>query len=75
MGLIAFGEGWHNNHHAFEYSARIGLQGWQIDVGWYVIKFLQATGLATNVKLPSQTHKKRLALDKQKYVTFHILCK
>lgn len=26
VGILAFGEGWHNNHHAFEYSARHGLE-------------------------------------------------
>ena len=30
MGLLAFGEGWHNNHHAFEFSARHGLEWWQV---------------------------------------------
>lgn len=62
VGLFAFGEGWHNNHHAFEYSARFGLEWWQIDFGWYVIMFLEAIGVATNVKQPSQTHKQRLAM-------------
>nr|GEY95935.1 palmitoyl-monogalactosyldiacylglycerol delta-7 desaturase, chloroplastic [Tanacetum cinerariifolium] len=32
VGILAFGEGWHNNHHAFEYSARHGLEWWQIDM-------------------------------------------
>jgi fatty-acid desaturase len=26
VGWLAFGEGWHNNHHAFEYSARYGVR-------------------------------------------------
>ncbi|PRQ57022.1 putative acyl-CoA desaturase [Rosa chinensis] len=58
FGLLAFGEGWHNNHHAFEYSARQGLERWQIDTSWYVIKFLQVVGLATDVKLPTEIQKK-----------------
>ena len=29
IGILAFGEGWHNNHHAFEFSARHGLEWWQ----------------------------------------------
>ncbi|CAN6708051.1 unnamed protein product [Malus baccata var. baccata] len=62
LGLLAHGEGWHNNHHAFEYSARQGLEWWQIDTTWYLIKFLQAVGLATEVKLPTETQKKRKAL-------------
>ncbi|XP_016562864.2 palmitoyl-monogalactosyldiacylglycerol delta-7 desaturase, chloroplastic [Capsicum annuum] len=62
VALLAFGEGWHNNHHAFEYSARHGLEWWQLDMTWYVVRFLQAVGLATDVKLPTDTHKQRLAL-------------
>ncbi|KAK9094178.1 hypothetical protein Scep_025647 [Stephania cephalantha] len=64
MGVIGWGEGWHNNHHAFEFSARHGHEWWQLDMGWYVIKLLELVGLATHVKLPSQTHKKRMALKK-----------
>ncbi|ESQ48360.1 hypothetical protein EUTSA_v10021971mg [Eutrema salsugineum] len=60
--IITLGEGWHNNHHAFEFSARHGLEWWQLDVTWYLIRFLEAIGLATNVKLPSQAQKKRMAL-------------
>lgn len=65
FGLLAFGEGWHNNHHAFEYSARQGLEWWQIDIGWYVITFLEEVGLATDVKLPTETQKKRKVLAKK----------
>ncbi|MCL7026688.1 hypothetical protein MKW94_009339 [Papaver nudicaule] len=57
LGFITFGEGWHNNHHAFENSARIGLEWWQIDVPWYLIKFLEYLGLATNVKVPTEIQK------------------
>ncbi|KAI3773412.1 hypothetical protein L1987_47939 [Smallanthus sonchifolius] len=62
VALLTFGEGWHNNHHAFEYSARHGLYWWQIDVGWYMIRFLEALGLATNVKLPTEDHKLKKSL-------------
>ncbi|KAJ0586647.1 putative fatty acid desaturase domain, acyl-CoA desaturase [Helianthus annuus] len=61
VALLSFGEGWHNNHHAFEYSARHGLEWWQIDVGWYIIRFLEVVGLATNVKLPSEDHKLKMS--------------
>ncbi|KAL5721416.1 hypothetical protein ACHQM5_005067 [Ranunculus cassubicifolius] len=61
LSLITFGESWHNNHHAFEYSARQGLEWWQIDLTWYVIMGLEYLGLATDIKLPSEAHKKRLA--------------
>ncbi|KAI3857473.1 hypothetical protein MKX03_015396 [Papaver bracteatum] len=59
VGLLAFGEGWHNNHHAFEYSARLGLEWWQLDVPWYFIKLLQYVGIATNVKVPTETQKQK----------------
>ncbi|CAH8358266.1 unnamed protein product [Eruca vesicaria subsp. sativa] len=61
VAAITFGEGWHNNHHAFEFSARHGLEWWQLDVTWYLIQFLEAVGLATNVKLPSEAQKKTMA--------------
>ncbi|KAI9110306.1 hypothetical protein K1719_018748 [Acacia pycnantha] len=61
VAVLAFGEGWHNNHHAFEYSARHGLEWWQLDMTWNVVRFLQLIGLATDVKLPSQAHKLRMA--------------
>ncbi|KAI3803473.1 hypothetical protein L1987_31625 [Smallanthus sonchifolius] len=57
VAMVTFGEGWHNNHHAFEYSARHGLEWWQIDLSWYVICFLKSVGMATNVKLPTEAHK------------------
>ncbi|KAA0044452.1 hypothetical protein IC582_017403 [Cucumis melo] len=62
LALLIFGEGWHNNHHAFEYSARHGLEWWQFDVTWWVILFLQALGLATDLKLPSKHHMHKLAI-------------
>jgi stearoyl-CoA desaturase (delta-9 desaturase) len=62
-GLFAFGEGWHNNHHAFPTSARHGLHWWQFDGSWLIIRAMQLAGLAWNVKLPSAQamEEKRLA--------------
>jgi stearoyl-CoA desaturase (delta-9 desaturase) len=59
--MVAYGEGWHNNHHAFEYSARHGLKWWQLDPTWWTILGLGAIGLATKIKLPRPEHMKRLA--------------
>jgi stearoyl-CoA desaturase (delta-9 desaturase) len=53
VGLLAMGEGWHNNHHAFPTSARHGLRWWQIDLGYYLIRLLERIGLAWKVRLPS----------------------
>ena len=38
VALLVFGEGWHNNHHAFPASARHGLGRFQVDVSWWVIR-------------------------------------
>eukprot|EP00667_Euglena_gracilis_P011292 EG_transcript_11539 len=62
VGLIALGEGWHNNHHAFQYSARLGFEWWQVDITWYVICLLRVLGLASNIKLPSEAKKQALLL-------------
>ncbi|HEY9653990.1 MAG TPA: fatty acid desaturase, partial [Crinalium sp.] len=51
VALLTYGEGWHNNHHAFQHSARHGLQWWEIDITWMTIQLLQTLGLATKVKL------------------------
>ncbi|MFZ9880699.1 MAG: acyl-CoA desaturase [Phycisphaerales bacterium] len=53
MGVLALGEGWHNNHHAFPASARHGLKWWQFDLSWVVIRTLEKLGLAEKVRVPS----------------------
>lgn len=50
VGILAFGEGWHNNHHAFPTSARHGLAWWEIDMNWLALRGLMALGLAKKVK-------------------------
>ncbi len=52
FGLLALGEGWHNNHHAFPTSARHGLRWWQIDVTYQFIRMLALVGLAWSVRRP-----------------------
>lgn len=49
IGLLAMGEGWHNNHHAFPRSANHGMHWWQIDPSAYVIGGLEKVGLIKNV--------------------------
>jgi stearoyl-CoA desaturase (Delta-9 desaturase) len=53
FGILAFGEGWHNNHHAFPTSARHGLAWWQLDLTWVAIRLLKACRLVWDVRLPS----------------------
>jgi len=52
LGAISMGEGWHNNHHTFPGSARIGIRWWEIDAGWWLIAALRALGVARDVRLP-----------------------
>jgi stearoyl-CoA desaturase (Delta-9 desaturase) len=62
LSPISFGESWHNNHHAFQWSAKLGLRAWQIDFGWYVIRTLRALRLVRDVKVPTreQLEKRKL---------------
>jgi stearoyl-CoA desaturase (Delta-9 desaturase) len=55
--VISFGESWHNNHHAFPWSARLGLRAWQIDPGWYLIKALRWVRLVRDVKVPTRAQR------------------
>jgi stearoyl-CoA desaturase (delta-9 desaturase) len=52
IGLLTYGECWHNNHHAFPESARIGLDRGQIDPSWMFISWLGKMGWATNIGVP-----------------------
>jgi len=53
VALLSFGEGWHNNHHAFPTSARHGLNSRQPDTSYAFIRLLERCGLAWNVKTPT----------------------
>jgi stearoyl-CoA desaturase (delta-9 desaturase) len=53
FGILAFGEGWHNNHHAFPTSARHGLRWWQLDLSYLIIRALGLLGLAHDIRVPT----------------------
>lgn len=53
FGVLALGEGWHNNHHAFPTSARHGLAWWQFDLSYAIIRAMSLLGLVWDVRLPS----------------------
>ena len=55
VALLTFGEGWHNNHHGFPRSARLGLTPRQVDPGWWLVRGLQRAGLAAAVRTPHGT--------------------
>jgi stearoyl-CoA desaturase (delta-9 desaturase) len=49
VAILTFGEGWHNNHHAFPTSARHGLRWYQFDMNWITIRLLERLGWATKI--------------------------
>jgi len=51
-GLISMGESWHNNHHAFPGSARLGLHPGEVDLGWLAICVFRRLGLAWDIVTP-----------------------
>ena len=53
VALLTFGEGWHNNHHAFPFSARHGLAWWEIDLSYMVIRLMTLVGLAWKLRVPA----------------------
>jgi stearoyl-CoA desaturase (delta-9 desaturase) len=64
VGLLGFGEGWHNNHHAFPRSAFHGLHWWQFDLSGYVIWTLERVGLVRDVYRVSPDMRTRYASKK-----------
>jgi len=51
VSVLALGEGWHNNHHAFPASARHGWTWWQWDPGWLFIRLLEQHDGSTRLDL------------------------
>jgi fatty-acid desaturase len=51
VALLSFGEGWHNNHHAFPHSARHGLRWFEFDITWQHIRLLRRLGWARSVRV------------------------
>jgi stearoyl-CoA desaturase (delta-9 desaturase) len=59
LGLLTMGESWHNNHHAYPDSARLG-HGWkQLDPGWWFVRLLMDLGLANQVAVPENLPERR----------------
>jgi stearoyl-CoA desaturase (delta-9 desaturase) len=57
VAIIAWGEGWHNNHHAHPHTARAGHKWWEFDMTWWAICALRSVGLAYDVddRIPTAT--------------------
>ncbi len=61
VALLSFGEGWHNNHHAFPFSARHGLRWFEVDMTWWHVRALALLGLADRIRIPTAVMRRRLA--------------
>src|SRR6202035_4783000 len=53
LAIITMGEGWHNNHHAYQSSARQGFYWWEYDPTFYLLTLLERLGLVWNLKRPT----------------------
>lgn len=49
VALLAHGEGWHNNHHAFPGSARSGFKPHEFDLSWQTLRLSRLLGLVTSM--------------------------
>ena len=49
VAILAWGEGWHNNHHAFQRVASAGHRWWEIDTTYWIILLMEKLGLAWDV--------------------------
>jgi stearoyl-CoA desaturase (delta-9 desaturase) len=58
VALLSYGEGWHNNHHAFQRMARHGHKWWEIDMTYWVILAMEKVGLARNVIHSTASHRR-----------------
>jgi stearoyl-CoA desaturase (Delta-9 desaturase) len=54
LGVLAFGEGWHNNHHYHQNTANLGWFWWEVDVGYYSLKLLEWLGVVWDLRLPPE---------------------
>jgi stearoyl-CoA desaturase (delta-9 desaturase) len=50
LAIITLGEGWHNNHHRYQSSARQGFYWWEIDPTYYTLRLLAMLGVISNLK-------------------------
>lgn len=55
LAIFTMGEGWHNNHHAYQSSVRQGFRWWEIDPTFYILKLLSWIGLVWDLKTPPES--------------------
>ncbi len=55
LAILTMGEGWHNNHHAYQSSARQGFRWWEYDPTYYMLKALSWVGIVWDLHAPPAT--------------------
>ncbi len=65
VAMLSYGEGWHNNHHAYLHSAAHGLRWWEVDVTYLHIRLLSWLKLAGSIRLPQGNPAKLPAAQRQ----------
>lgn len=55
IAILSLGEGWHNNHHYYQTSARAGFYWWEIDMLYWIICVLERLGLIWAVRRPPES--------------------
>jgi stearoyl-CoA desaturase (delta-9 desaturase) len=55
LAILTMGEGWHNNHHAYQASVRQGFRWWEYDPTFYILKALSAVGLVWDLQTPPKS--------------------
>ncbi len=58
VAILAFGEGWHNNHHAYQRVASQGHKWWEFDTTYWMILAMEKLGLAWDVIRLSDVRRK-----------------
>ncbi len=62
LALLTLGEGWHNNHHYYPGTDRQGFYWWEIDITYYILRLMQATGLIWGLRpVPPRVYSAALA--------------
>ncbi len=55
LAFFTMGEGWHNNHHAYQASARQGFRWYEYDFTYYILLGLKRLGLVYDLEMPPQS--------------------
>jgi stearoyl-CoA desaturase (delta-9 desaturase) len=61
LGWVLFGEGWHNNHHAYPSSARMGFRPWEVDLNYAILRLLARLGIVWDLRVPPDALLRRIS--------------